>query len=421
MTVLRPFKAIHYNPETIKDFSKVVCPPYDVISKEQQTRLHNLSPYNFVHIDLAKETPKDDAANNKYTRSQKTFEEWLATGVLVEDEKPGIYFYKQDYKVMGQRHSRLGFIALMKLEDDGENRIFPHENTHSAAKEDRFQLCSALKAHLSSIFVSFSDKTRKVESIFQRKLSAQKPFIDVTDEEGVRHSVWKLTDEHAIKEIQAALQDQAMFIADGHHRYEVAQQYRKMHLKGKSKSNGQAPFDYIMTYFTNMESRDLKVFPIHRVIRKLPKNIDFLEEFFRIDKIKNRDDLPVLLAKAGRNESAIGIYTRDSIKLLRLKNKLLIDEHIHEGSKEYRQLDATILKYFILDRIGIASEDIIYTKDLPQALNMVDNHEAAASFILNPVQMQQIRAIALNGERMPPKTTYFYPKVLSGLTVYKME
>lgn len=421
MTLMKPFKAVHYNPEKIDDFSQVVCPPYDVIGKDQQTRLHNLNPYNFIHVDLAKESSKDDETNNKYTRAQKAFQEWLSTGIMVEDEKPAIYFYKQEYKVQGQRHSRLGFIALMKLQDEGESRIYPHENTHSAAKEDRLKLCTALQSHLSSIFVCFSDKSRKVESIFTKDVASQKPFVDVMDEDGVRHVLWKFTAEAQIKEIQQALEDQPMFIADGHHRYEVAQQYRKLKQKNKPKTGQPSTFDYVMTYFTNIESRDLKIFPIHRVIKKLPRSIDFLEEFFRIDRIKNKDEFPILLAKAGRNESAIGFYTRDSVQLLRLKNKGLIDEHIHEGSKDFRQLDATILKYFIFDRVGIASEDITYVKDTSQAMSMVDNHEAQAAFILNPVQVQQIRAIALNGERMPPKTTYFYPKVLSGLTVYKME
>ena len=159
---------------------------------------------------------------------------------------------------------------------------------------------------------------------------------------------------------------------------------------------------------------------MHRIVKKLPNQLDFLDEFFRRDKVRSKGDLTILLAKAGQNEHAFGLYTRGGIHLLRLKNKLLIDKYVTEGSKEFRRLDATILKYFILDRVNVSTEDIMYTKDIKEATSMVDEGLADACFIMNPVKIKQLKEIALNGERMPPKTTYFYPKVLSGLTVYKM-
>ncbi|MDZ4242614.1 MAG: DUF1015 family protein, partial [Candidatus Omnitrophota bacterium] len=241
------------------------------------------------------------------------------------------------------------------------------------------------------------------------------------DEDGVRHMIWRLDDPVRIQPIVNTMEGQHLFIADGHHRYEVAKEYRRGKIAKIEKPTGQEPFNFVMTYFTNIDSKDLKIFSIHRIIKKLPKKLDFLEEFFRVDKIKSKEDLAILLAKAGQNEHAIGFYTREGCRLLRLKNKLLIDQYVTEGSREYRRLDATILKYFILDKVGVASEDIIYTKDLNEAIGTVDAKKADASFILNPVKIQQLKAIALNGERMPPKTTYFYPKVLSGLTVHKME
>jgi uncharacterized protein (DUF1015 family) len=176
-----------------------------------------------------------------------------------------------------------------------------------------------------------------------------------------------------------------------------------------------------MTYFTNMDSRDLQIFPMHRILKKFPEDISFLEEFFRIDNIKTKEDMVIMLARAGKNEHAFGLHTRAGMKLLRLKNKMLIDEHIKEGSKDYRNLDATILKHFVFDQIGIISDDIIYTKNLDETHSMVEEGLAEASFIMNPVKIDELKAIALNGERMPPKTTYFYPKVLSGLTAYKLD
>src|SRR3989338_8535393 len=311
MTHIKPFKAVHYNPAKIDDFSKVVCPPYDVISKDQQNRLHNLSPFNFINLELAKETSRDDDIYNKYTRAQKTYEDWLKDGVLIEDQKPSIYFYKQEYKILGEKHSRSGFIALMKLQEDGDSRIFPHENTHTAAKEDRLKLWSMLKSNLSSIFVCFSDSKKKVDHIFAKYVSPTKPLIDLMDEEKVRHILWRLEDPDQIREIQEALEDQPLFIADGHHRYEVAQEYKRQRSRGKPKGGPEASYDYVMTYFTNMDSKDLQIFPIHRIIKKLPKALDFLEEFFRVDKIKKKEDLAVLLAKSGKTECSIGVYSRD--------------------------------------------------------------------------------------------------------------
>ncbi len=418
MAAIKAFQAIYYNPEKIKEFSEVVCPPYDVINKTQQDDFYKLSPFNFIRLELPKEAPKDNSSENRYTRARKTFEEWLKKGILVEDDKPSIYYYKQEYKIRGQKYSRLGFISLMKLSDDG--KVFPHENTHAAAKTDRLTLWSTLKAGLSCIFVCFSDRQKKVETIFIKEVSTTKPLIDVVDQDKVRHTLWRLDNPELIAEVQNVLDGQQLFIADGHHRYEVSQEYRRLRLKGKAKATGDEPFNYVMTYFTNMDSPDLQIFPMHRIVKKFPTQLDFLEEYFRIDRVKNKEDLLILLARAGQNEHAFGLYDRDGIRLLRLKNKSLIDELVQGTSSEYRNLDASILKSLVFDRIGVASEDIMYTKDMDVATSMVDERQADASFIMNPVKIKQLRSIALTGERMPPKTTYFYPKVLSGLTIHKM-
>ena len=176
-----------------------------------------------------------------------------------------------------------------------------------------------------------------------------------------------------------------------------------------------------MTYFTNMDSKDLQIFPIHRIVKKFSISVNLLEQYFRIDKIKTKTDLLVLLARAGQNEHAYGLCKKEGLYLLRLKSKTLIDKVVQEGSKDYKSLDSAILKSFIFDQVGVASEDIVYSKDPLEVITAVQEGQADAGFILNPVQIKQLKAIALNDERMPPKTTYFYPKVLSGLTMYKMD
>jgi len=421
MAAVKPFQAVFYNTEKVGDLSQVICPPYDVISKEQQEDYYKQNPCNFIRLELTKEAPKDNARDNKYTRARKTFEEWLKKGVLIQDGIPCIYFYKQDYKYLGQKYTRTGFLALLNIGDDPGVRTLPHENTHAAARTDRHMLWKALKSNLSSIFVGYTDKTNLVEKIFLKGLANQKPYLEAVDQDKVRHMIWRLDDPAQIEQITGLIEGQDLFICDGHHRFEVANQIRRDHLAKVKRPTGQEPWNFVMTYFTNLDSKDLQIFPIHRIVKKFPISVNLLEQYFRIDRIKSKTDLMVLLARAGQNEHAFGLYLRSGMYLLRLKSRTLIDKVVTEGSADYKQLDAAILKAFIFDQVGTQSEDIIYSKDPSEVMAIVDSGEAEAGFILNPVPIKQLKAIALNDERMPPKTTYFYPKVLSGLTIYKMD
>jgi len=421
MSIIKPFKAVYYNKSKVRDFAKVISPPYDVISPEEQDHLHNLSPYNFTHIDFGKEFPNDDKNNNRYTRAKDAYANWFAKKVLVKDDKPCIYFYRQEFRIMGQKNIRMGFIGLLGLDDGEESNVFPHENTHAKAVDDRFRICEALKSNLSSIFVCYSDRHRKVEKVFEKNVIPTEPLIDVRDEDKVHHKLWRLDGPDLIKLVTATVSGLQLFIADGHHRYKVAQEYRTKRMQRVMNPTGQESFNFVMTYFTNIDGRGLQIFPMHRIVKRMPKKTESLSEFFRIDKIKKKEDLRIILSRAGRNEHAFGYYSRDGIELLRLKNKLFIDKYVKEGSPDYKSLDAAILKSFVFDRFGIKSDDIQYTKNVSDVIHAVDEHRADAGFVMNPVKIDQLRSIALNGERMPPKTTYFYPKVLSGLTVYKMD
>ncbi len=421
MSALKPFKAVFYNKEKVDNLSDVFCPPYDVISKAQQDDFYKQHPSNFIRLELTKETAKDNTRDNKYTRAKKTFDEWLKKGVLLQDSSPCVYFYKQDYKYLGQKYTRTGFLALLSLNDNSGVKILPHEHTHAAAKTDRFTLWSALKTNLSSIFVGYSDKASRVERIFIKDLASRKPDLEAIDQDKVKHMIWRLDDASKISFIQDVIAGQNLFICDGHHRFEVANQLRKEALKKVKKASGDEPFNYVMAYFTNMDSKDLQIFPIHRIVKKFPISVNLLEQYFRIDKIKTKNDLLVLLARAGQNEHAFGLYNKTGMYLLRLKNRTLIDKVVKEGSKDYKELDAAILKAFVFDQVGVTSEDIVYSKDPSEVMQAVDEGQADAGFILNPVLIKQLKAVALNDERMPPKTTYFYPKVLSGLTMYKWD
>ena len=421
MAAIKPFQAIFYNKEKIENISDVICPPYDVISKEQQESYYKQNTYNFIRLEFGKDAPKDNAKDNKYVRARKMYEEWLKKGILKQEDTPCVYFYKQDYKYFGQKYTRTGFLALLNIGDDSGVKILPHENTQPLAKTDRHLLWTSLKSNLSAVFIGYPDHSNFVDKMFLKEFASQKPYLEAVDHDKVKHAVWRLDDPVKIQQISNIIDGKNLYICDGHHRFEVANQIRRDMLKKSKNPTGKEPYNFVMAYFTNMDSKDLQIFPIHRIVKKFPISVNLLEQYFRIDKIKNKTDLLVLLARAGQNEHAFGLCVKSGMYLLRLKSRTLIDKLAMEGSKDYKDLDAAILKVFIFDQVGVQPDDIVYSKDPSEVMAAVEEARADAGFILNPVKIKQLKAVAQNNERMPPKTTYFYPKVLSGLTMYKIE
>ena len=418
MTRIKPFRGVLYNKENITDLSKVMCPPYDVITKQEQENFYNSDPHNFIRIILGKEKVADNKKNNKYTRAKQYFNDWLDKNILDIDKAPCFYFYLQEYSYKGKKKKRLGFIALMKLEREN-SKVYPHENTRKRAKEDRLELIRELGANLSPIFAFFYDKERTINNVFQSYLVNQQPHISVTDKDNVTHKMWHLSDTALINKIKDYMQDEHIFIADGHHRYEVALNfYNEMKMHGND-SVVKKGYNYVMTYFTNLNSDDLLILPIHRIIKNMPKDIRSLEDDFYIEKVKNKNDLFSTLEKNICYKGTFGFYRNKEFILLRLKNQDRPKELIAHGSEKYKDLDVSILEFMVFQKLGITSDDLAYRKDENEAIKAVDNNVAEAVFFLNPIKVQQLRDIALGGEKMPPKSTYFYPKLLSGLTVNK--
>lgn len=259
MTEIKPFRAITYNQEKFQDLSRVVCPPYDIISPSQQQYYHELNPYNFIHILLGKDTPGVD----KYSRAGQVFREWINDGVFVQDDKPAIYFYRQHYHVRGEKKTRVGFISLLRLGEETSS-IFGHEHTRLEPKEDRLKLLSQVKANLSPIFVIFSDQKRIIQRVYDHNIKNEAPFIAVTDENKNMHELWRITAPDVLEDMQSRIRDESIFIADGHHRYEVACAYRDQMREKLGKIEGQEDFNYVMAYFTNTDFRGLTILPIHR-------------------------------------------------------------------------------------------------------------------------------------------------------------
>ena len=427
MSKTKAFKAVVYNSEKIGDFKQVVCPPYDVISPAGVDVLHERSLYNFIHILLAKDSPQDD----KYHRAGVIFRNWLKEDVLIQDEHPAVYFYSQQYVIRGEKKTRLGFISLLRLGDEKSSAVFGHENTHQAAKQDRFKLMKQVKANLSPIFIIFLDKQRIIQRMFQKFLGAQKPFIEVSDDEKTVHKLWRLDDPNLLKIVEASMNNENMFIADGHHRYEVACAYRDMlREKLQGEFTGQEDFNYCLAYFTNTDYRGLSILPIHRLLKlntRLDLN-DFIskaKEYFDVDQLKDRTRFFFLMEKAGCTEHLLGLYIEKKYFLLRLKNVKILDKLIEDKPKEYRALDVAILNYLVFKNILKLDLNnltgITYNPDADELIKQVDRDPLQVAFFLNPVKIQQIINIATSGNKMPPKSTYFYPKVLSGLVVNKFE
>jgi uncharacterized protein (DUF1015 family) len=422
MAKIKPFKAVVYNQEKIRDLSKVVCPPYDVISAQRQQYFYDLDPNNLIHILLAKDIPGED----KYRRAAGYFKDWLKSEVLVADNKPAVYFYSQQYNLKGEKRTRLGFIARLYLEE--KKSTFGHEQTHLEAKKDRFKLLKKVKANLSPIFVIFSDKKRIIQSIFRKYLQQQKPFIDITDDEKVVHKVWRIDSPDILVDIEAKMSGENIFIADGHHRYEVACAWRDEMKKKLGASTGEESCNYILAYFTNPDPRGLTILPIHRLV-KLASRIDTailkdkLKEYFDVEEVKDKNRFFFLMEKGGRSEHLLGMYYDKKYSLLRLKNVLTLDKIINDKPKDYRSLDVCILNYIILNNVlGFDlenKEQLIYSPHAQELIDKADRDSCAVVFFLNPVKIQQIMSVALGGNKMPPKSTYFYPKVLSGLVINK--
>jgi uncharacterized protein (DUF1015 family) len=423
MTKIAPFRAVIYNKEKVKDFSKVVCPPYDIISAADQQYYHDVNPHNLIHIILGKDIPGED----KYRRAAAYFKDWLKNEILIQDERPAIYFYNQQYTIAGEKKSRLGFIARLYL-DDKNPCVFGHEYTRLEPKEDRLRLLKNVKANLSPIFVLFSDQKRIIQRVYQQHIQDKKPFIDIVDKEKIVHKVWRLDDKAILDKLQIDMQNKNIFIADGHHRYEVACAYRDEIKKRLGILTGEEDFNYIMAYFTNTESRGLSILPIHRLVRLDSKfDINNLKslflEYLDVEEVKDKTRFFFLMEKAGRTEHVLGIYKDKKYWFLRLKNIKLLDRMIADKSIGFRSLDVSILNYIVLKKIlGVNLENkekLIFSHNREELIELVNNEPSCVAFFLNPVKIQQIISLALNNEKMPTKTTYFYPKVLSGLVMNK--
>lgn len=428
MAEVKPFKGIRYNTEKAGEIENLVCPPYDIIDEEQRQGYFNKSKNNIIRLELP-------TGGKPYATAAKDYKYFKSSGVMVREEKPALYIYEEVFKALGSIHSLKGVVCRVKLEEFEKGIILPHEFTLSKAKEDRTQLIKATNCNFSQVYSLFMDSehttTQKLDS-----LSQGEPDITYTDDDGVTHNMWVVSDEEMINAICSDFDDRKLYIADGHHRYETALAYRDYcREKGLSKLGDGA--DYIMMLLVDMEHSGLVVLPTHRLVRNLPvfnENTvkDVLkkcEKYFDIEEINDIKLIEDILSdeyNSGKSAFAF-YYGGTSCNLLRLKDFGVMQNILPDLSKASQELDVTVLHSLILERIfGINKENmakqinLVYTKTTQQAIGSVQTGKSQCAFIMNPTRVTQIRDVAAAGEKMPQKSTYFYPKPITGFVINEL-
>ena len=441
MAEILPFRALHYDPRKISDLGAVVTQPYDKISPEMQARYYDLSPYNLVRIIRGRTLPEDGPADNVYVRAARDFQAWTTnSGVLVSEHEPAIYPYHQEYEVPGQRglrKVRRGFIALLRLEDYSARVVHRHEETLSGPKADRLELLKATRAHYGQIFMLYSDPTGAIESLLAAP-AAEQPWEQVTDEYGTRHTAWRTADPKIIAGVTAAMSDKRLVIADGHHRYETALAYRN-YCRETGREDGRA--EYVMMTFVRMETDGLTILPTHRLVHSLA-HFDWAKFAADARAIFDWEDVAVegpasewtaqflsRLTTAGRERPAMGAYAGEGkLALLRLRPDFDLGGALADLAPTLRRLDVVLLHRLVLERLlGIdvqavrEEKNLSYFREATLACEAVEKGSGQIAFLLNPTPVEAVHRNALTDCPMPQKSTDFYPKLLSGLTIYWLD
>jgi uncharacterized protein (DUF1015 family) len=440
MARIYPFRAWRYNPSAVR-LADVVTQPYDKISPAMQQAYYQRSPYNLVRIILGLPELFDaEKGENVYSRAARDFRAWREQGVLIQEHVPCVFAYAQRFRVPGTDivKERRGFIALGKLHDYSEKVVFRHEQTLSKPKSDRLNLLKATHAHFGQIFMLYSDPSGSVDkNLYDGNGAAD---AEVTDEYGVLHRLWRVNNAATIRLLTTAMDDKKLIIADGHHRYETALNYAKEHGHATAQAESsvaglpQPPYPEaaVMTTFVNMDSDGLVILPTHRVVHSLEKFDPAAfrvkaEEFFTVETLAPGDAQSYLGTLIGQAGTAFVAVTRNCDFLLRARPEAMA-KALADVPERQRQLDLTQLHSIVLDRLlGLDAEkvreqtNLRYLRDAGEAVEQVRKGEADVAFLTNPVTMEQLREVAFAGEVMPQKSTDFFPKLLSGLTIYALD
>src|SRR5712671_4873046 len=445
MAQVYPFRAFRYNPARAP-FDRVLTQPYDKISAAMQEKYYAADPHNLITIEKGRVFPNDSAQNNVYTRAASALQDWIRNQIVVQDSADSFYAYTQEYTVPGgnERRTRRGFIGAGKLEDYSAGVVFRHEQTLSGPKADRLELLRHTRTHTGQLFMLYSDAERHIDTILAEAESAAPPATVLRDEYGVVHRLWAIAEPERVSAIQNAMADQKLVIADGHHRYETALNYRNERRSQTIHPDRNAPYEFAMMTFINTRSEGLTILPTHRVAAHLH---DFswanvrrhLEPWFTADAFsfssegERGDARAKFLSRLveTRAQRSIGVYPMQSAKgafyVLTLRPGADLAQLLPNVSALQRELDVVLLHEGILEpALGItpqavtSEKNLTYEREASAALDAVDSGAAQIAFLLNACDVEQVMRIATAGEVLPQKSTDFYPKLLSGITMYQV-
>ncbi len=432
MADILPFRALRYDLQEVAP-SQVITQPYDKITPAMQDAYYAASPYNLVRIILGKRESTDDATHNIYSRAAAFSRDWQAQGILRRDSSPAIYACSQTFRTpAGAQFERRGFIALGRVEDYDAKVVFRHEQTLAKPKADRLDLLRATRVHYEQLFLLYED-SGDIDSLLAQNCAA--PVIEMTDEYGVVNRLWQISDPQILTAVQDKMTDKKLVIADGHHRYETALNFRNESRAAASQTKPGAPYEYVMMTFVNMNNPGLLVLPTHRVVHSLPSfSVDDFarasRSYFAVEEIDPSFDAAratSLLRERGRAGTALLAVTANRAFILD-KPKSAGSPQLAGLSTRQQALDVVQLHKCLLEGVLQLSEESIrnqqnlsYLREASEALAQVRKGTANITFLMNPCPVQQVRDVAFAGEVMPQKSTDFYPKLLSGLAAYALD
>ncbi|MBE7034955.1 MAG: DUF1015 domain-containing protein [Ruminococcaceae bacterium] len=436
MAKIRPFKGMRFNVEKTGDLRFVTTPPYDIISPEEQENFYKSHENSVIRLEYGKEYADDTETNNRYTRAARDLQAWIDEQVLIFEEKPAIYLYEEIFTLKnGETKAFRGFMTLVELAEFSKKIVLPHEETLSKAKTDRFNLMNTTHCNFSHIYCLYMDEEQTISSVI-RKVAERTPDISFTAADGVKQNLWIVTDEAVIASVEKGFADKQLFIADGHHRYETALNFRNKLREENPDDGPDALYNYVMMLLVDMDDPGLVVFPTHRMLKDLEKFdeaevLDILSDTFRADKRPLGDNgaetMEKALADVPSTEKAFAFYTgKDYFYLLTLTDTGAMKKAISGKSDAYLGLDVTVLHTLILQKVfGIDMENmanqknLVYTKQAEEAVSAVKSGNFQCSFLLNATKVREIKDVSLANEKMPQKSTYFYPKILTGVVMNK--
>jgi len=431
MAVVSPFRGIHYDLSRVPDLSQVVSPPYDVISPEEQAGFHRRHPRNIVWIDFGLEREGDGQAVNRYTRAAGLFRQWQAEGTLVRDTVPALYYYEQEFSLPGRgTFVRKGFLGALRLSAFGEGVVFPHEKTHARPKEDRLSLMRATEANMSPIFGLYSDPRDEVVRAIREGLPSR-PDYSATDDLGVAHRVWTVSGPASLRAAVEKMSDKQVFIADGHHRYETALAFRN-EMRERHGVREDASYEHVLMFLCNMDDEGIVILPAHRGIHSVRGFFgeEFAARVRALVPVETRrgspEDAARAVVEAGKKEKAISWSAGDGkFHVVSFPDpEGFAATHLSRFPPALRTLDVVLLHGFLFEQmLGIspdavtAGQFVRYYKETRKIASELERGEIQAAFFLNPVTVDEFRAVSLSGHVLPQKATFFYPKILTGLLI----